>query len=654
VKLKFQKQNIAKIGSWGLLVFSYLLYYIMTMRSFISFSFCFLLVSAASAQRFVHPEFKRAVDVGTRTCEGIPGDRYFQNTSHYSIDVKVDPKKGTLKAMARIEYFNTSPDTLRKLVLRLYQNMRKEGGVRDNELSQANLHKGVNIKQCIINGADLVDSGPLFLQQQGSNLLVKLKEPLCPGASTGITIAWSYSLPGEALHRFGKYGEQDHFIAYWYPQLAVYDDIDGWDELNYTDTQEFYSELNSYEVNISVPKNCMVWATGKWLNPDAILSGEVLDRYRKAFTSDQRIEIITARERAGASWRKKSGDRVFCFKADSVSDFAFAISDTYLWDGASVLIDSATHKRVLVQAAYKPGASYFDQVVTIGCRSVGHFSSSSYGVPYPFSSLTVFNGQGGMEFPMMVNDGTFNSYDATAFVTMHELAHAYFPFFVYTNERKHAWMDEGLTTYLPMATEKALNSNYHPIERIIRSYEFGAGTDIDVPLYIPSSQTRGRAYLFYTYVRSVIALYMLEDYMGEESFRQAIQSFIYHWKYKHPLPEDLFNTLKKFSEKELDWLIDQWFYTPGWPDLALTNVSREEDSLSFTIQKNGAFSVPVEIQVKYKNAAEGRISFPLDIWDESDSISVHYKLTGEPEAVFLNYKIYPDKNRKDNIYHFSE
>lgn len=609
-------------------------------------SFCLVI----QAQSFQNKEFVRAVQSGSRTQSGIPGESYFQNHTEYQIHANFDPSSGELEGKAKIIYTNNSPDTLRRLVFRLYHNFMKEGGIRDMELSKDVIYEGVEITGLSIEGNQLTDKINKIARFQGTNMKLILSEALIPGATVNLEISWELIMPDEDVHRFGKYDEGCFFVAYWYPQVSVYDDIARWDELNYNGTQEFYNDFNSYDVKITVPGNHMVWATGEWLNADEILSESSYKRYLKASTSDEVIGVIEQKDLDDKSWRKDKKSKTYHFKYESIPDFAFAVADKYLWDMRSVAVDSVSNRRVTVGAVYPNGSKYFDQVAEIGGKAINHFADSTYGVPYPYPGVTVFNGQGGMEFPMMINDGETFMLKGTIFVTMHEIAHAYFPFLTGLNERKYAWMDEGLTTYLPVETEAYLESDQFSLKTIVRRYELYAGTDIDVPPGISSYSTRGSAYYYQAYSRSTLAFYMLERFMGKEAFRTAIVDFINIWQYKHPTPYDFFNIMKKHSTKELDWFIDQWFFNQGWPDLGLENVSLENGSLQLDIRKKGSFAVPVELLLEFEGKKAELITYPAEYWKDHDVLHISRQVKGDLIKIKLNDKIIPDSFRSDNIY----
>ncbi|MBN1950473.1 MAG: M1 family metallopeptidase [Bacteroidales bacterium] len=610
----------------------------------------FLLVSSINAQSYQPISFVRAVEAGTRTQSGVPGKAYFQNHTDYTMKVEFEPSNGRLRGTAEMVYHNESPDTLRRVVIRLYHNFLKEGGIRDVELPAEVIYEGVTITSLGIDGADLTNKLKKVARVNGTNMSLILPQALSPSAEVRLSITWELLVPPEDVHRFGKYDEGSYFIAYWYPQISVYDDIDGWDIHTYNGTQEFYNDFNSYDVQITVPGKHMVWASGEWLNPEEILSESCLKLYREAGESDETIQIISQENINGNSWSTNKKKKTFHFRFDSIPDFAFAVSDSYLWDSRSTIVDSVTARRVRASAVYPKGTDHFNKVADIGARAINHMSFSSYGLPYPYPGVTVFNGEGGMEFPMMVNDGETFMLNGTVFVTMHEIAHAYFPFLTGLNERKYAWMDEGLTTYLPAETEEFLGSDYFPLSKMVMRYEQFAGSDYDVPLGISSYNTRDIAYFFHTYARPAIAFHLLEDYLGQEVFRTAIRDFISVWQYKHPTPNDFFSCIKNHSPKDLDWLIDEWFYKQGWPDLAIENVELTDDTLSLVIRNKGSIVVPAELKLEFTDGDPEVIRYSADTWKEDKVLALSLPISRELVSIKLNDKILPDRNRSDNVF----
>lgn len=601
----------------------------------------------STAQYYVPSEVLQAVEKGTRTRQGIPGEDYFQNRATYEIFADIDPDDGLLKGHGNIVYYNLSPDTLSYVCFRLYQNIAKKGSVRDEAIPAESLHNGVRISRLKVDGQEISGLQNGSMRIDGTVMQIFLPEELEPGDSVLFEIRWRVQLPMVHLHRFGRYGESTHFVGYWYPQIAVYDDIEGWDTRQYTGTHEFYHDFSDYDVSIRVPAKYMVWATGIWQNPEDILSNNALRAYRKATTSNQVVQIITESDLSAHEHLQHDRGMKFHFRAEQVPDFAFGVSDRYVWDAVSVVTGS-DDSRTLVSAVYPAGANFFDTVAGTGAAIIRHFSDSSYGIPFPFPVMTVFNGEGGMEYPMIVNNGATYSHAETSFLTMHEIAHTYLPFLAGINERLYSWVDEGLTTWLPVETEMALHESYYTIERIVSRYDQYAGTFQDIPLHVAAYQSRDFTYQVYSYIRSAAAWYILEQYMGREAFRNALKEFFEVWKYKHPTAYDLLALLETSSGKDLDWIYNTWFFGSGYADLGIEKVVREGDSLAITIVNHGGMPVPVNISLLFDDGEQQEFILSMDIWKDTNTYTYQLKVDSGPQVIELGSDQIPDKYPADN------
>ncbi|MEL6588852.1 MAG: hypothetical protein AAFQ68_02155, partial [Bacteroidota bacterium] len=377
--------------------------------------FAWLLASplVLSAQEILPLEeaFYEAVEKESRTLRGTPGPKYFQNEVNYLIEASINPDTRLLKGTESIRYVNNSPDTLAVIVIRLYQDLYKPnpGFRRDDRLQEEELTEGVDITRMVWNGRALSVKGPeIAFDRKGTNLYLNLPEPMLPGQKMELEVDWSFQIPNGHTVRMGTYGEHSYFIAYWYPQIAVYDDVYGWDDFNYTGLYEFYNEFGNFDVKLTVPDDFVVWGSGRLQNEEEVLSQRTLGRYRKAMESDSVIKLVSKEDyksgRVTAS--SESGQHTWHFRADDVPDFAFATSDFYYWDATSVEVDG---RRVFVDACYKPQAKDFRDVAGFAAEIIDGLSTGLPGVPYPYPSMTIFNGEiggGGMEYPMMVNDAS--------------------------------------------------------------------------------------------------------------------------------------------------------------------------------------------------------------------------------------------------------
>ncbi|MDX9760091.1 MAG: hypothetical protein RBU27_13110 [Bacteroidota bacterium] len=333
-------------------------------------------------------DIRRAYERGTRGWNGAPGVSYWQNAADYRIRVTVHPDTRLLVGEETITYHNNSPDTLRRLVLKLHQNMNRAGAARCSPLGAKAVTDGVRLSALTVDGIDRNRfPGSEEATIDGGNLIVTLPRPLAPKSSIDITAAWDFIIPvttgeGGGNPRMGAYENGAIFVAYWYPKVAVYDDVHGWDMHSYDGEHEFYNDYGAMDVEITVPDRYGVWATGSLDNPEDVLREPYLSRYRTALVSDTVVRIINEAEAAAAGGMKPGA--VWRFRATSVPDFAFGIARGYCWDGVSA--DNGIG-RVFVDAAYDPAATSFATVAAEAKETVEMMSRARPGVPFPYPAM---------------------------------------------------------------------------------------------------------------------------------------------------------------------------------------------------------------------------------------------------------------------------
>ncbi|MBE9491965.1 MAG: M1 family metallopeptidase [Bacteroidetes bacterium] len=606
----------------------------------------------AQENLYMPREIKQAYKKGTRSYNGKPGENYFQNSSDYTIKAEFVSETGILKGQETIIYYNNSPDTLKRIIIRLYQDVFKKGNPRSYPVNPDDLHDGVNISKLRINDKNInIDKSTW---QYGTNLFVHLKEELIPLSHIDIEIEWDFEFPEFTHIRYGTYYSSSFMVAYWYPRISVYDDIEKWNSHSHNLQQEYYNDYGDYDVEITVPNNYMVWASGVLQNPEELFEQQFYKRYIKSQTSDELVHIITSTDYESKKniVISKNKKNIWKFKSENLSDFAFALSDSYLWDAVSLVVDKEEQRRVVVNAVYNKDSEDFYEVAQIGRDCIELLSEEIIGIPYPYPQLTVFNGHGGMEFPMMVNDGSANIRNETIFVTAHEITHSYFPFYVGTNEQKYAFIDEGLVTFLPKDIEIALSKDttYSPYPGMISNYEYYSGSFIDVPMVIPSNSLRGYSYGFQAYSRPAVAYYFLRELLGKELFNKGIKEYTTQWKGKHPTPYDFFFTFNRISGQDLDWFWKPWFFEVGCPDLAIDKVETNSDSALIYIKKVGNIPVPLKLTLNYKDNTTETINKPLSIWKNSDIFTIGIPVTKQIDNVTLGDELIPDVDRKNNYY----
>ncbi len=613
-----------------------------------------ILTQAQNPSLPIPRDIQKAYDNGTRSYSGEPGENYWVNHSDYSINVSLDPNSRLIKGRAVIVYYNESPDTLSEIIMRLYPNIFQKGNRRDWPVAPADLTDGVNIDYLSLDTLvqDINGDDP-SIDINGTNMTVYLGTPLLPKSDLVIGINWNFILPEFTPLRMGTYDSTSFFVAYWYPQISVYDDINGWDRYQYGGLQEFYNDANNYDVKITVPENFVVWATGVLQNPKELLPSEILSRYQKGLTSDTTVHIIDSTTVANLKTPINNNKRSWHFNAQDVPDFAFATSDHYLWDMNSLCVDSVSGRRVTIQAAYKKASGDFYEVADISRASVKYFSEELPGVPFPYPELTVFNGQGGMEFPMMVNDGAADQRSGTVHVTSHEIAHTYFPFYMGTNERKYAFMDEGWAVMLPYVIQNRLATSYDPIARSVRRYNDVAGTEFDIPMVVSSIVYGPNAYRpsyrNAAYTRPGVAYLTLQNALGKELFSKALKEYIRRWHYKHPIPNDFFFTFNEVAGEDLTWFWKPWFFEFGYPDLGIKDAKQTKTGIDIIIEKHGALPVPVYLELETEDGALLKLEESASVWkDGKTELIVHSKIKQEIKTIRLGNSHIPDVEISNN------
>ncbi len=594
---------------------------------------------------FIPKEIAAAYKKQSRSKNGKPGPEYFQNSANYTLDAEFNPIDGKLTANGKIKYFNNSQDTLNKIVLMLYPNLYKKGFGRKVVIKPEDIGNGLEI-----DWVRSAEGREMKTQIHGTHLIIILDQKLSPKQSISFDIAWGYNFPMKTLIREGRYLDSSYFVAYWYPHIVVYDDIYGWDMHHYNGEQEFYNDFADYEINLKVPGNYLMWASGELQNPKEVYSDFVISKLSTAYQSDDIINIVNKGNIEKRKFTTDGDYHIWKFSAKSLTDFAFALSSNYLWDATSVVIGN---KRVKVNAVYNPNSADFHEVASLSAQSLKLLSEKVMHFDYPYPQLTAFNGHYGMEFPMMINDGDGSNPSETIFITAHEIAHTWFPFIVATNENRYAWMDEGLVTYLPKKVEDILSEeeNYRSLSKILNSYSYYAGTKSDLPIMIPSDQLIGRTYMYISYNRSAIAFYILEDILGTDTFKRCMTEFINRWSGKHPTAYDLFFTFEDISGRNLNWFWKPWFFSFGYADLGIEGVNQKGKKHFVTIEDVGGFPTPIYLKLLFDDGSEQLVYRSANIWEDGKkTIEIEIESSKEIKTISIDHLYSPDGNRDNNSF----
>jgi len=605
----------------------------------------FIVTTAHAQQSYTLPvNVADAYKRETRTNTGLPGKNYWQNTADYNLNIFFDPATRLLEGQETITYTNNSPDTLRQHVFKLYPNLYKKGTIRDMPVMDADLTDGVAIDSMRLDGAQITG---IQRRVSGTNMFIRLPRPVLPGQKVTYTISWHYTLNKRSHIRTGEIDPGADFVAYFFPRIAVYDDIDGWNQYPYLGSQEFYNDFCHFKAAITVPNNHVVWATGNLLNGADMLAAKNYQRLQQAEKNDAIVYIVDSADLAAKNYT--SHDHAFNtwqYEADNVTDFAFACSDHYLWQSTSLVVDPADSRRTRVDAVFNPKHKSYYSVIDEARKTVENMSYRFPKWPYPYPHETVFDGLDQMEYPMMVNDNPVQDHEQSVELTDHEIFHTMFPFYMGINETKYSWMDEGWATIGEWLVSPMIDSTIVDLYGVA-AVEATAGKEADVPI-TTLSNSYGGAYFINSYPKPAMGYLFVKDMLGEETFNKALHYYIQHWRGKHPIPYDFFNCINAGSGKNLDWFWQRWFMQKGETDLAITNV-KTGGKPNVTIKNVGGMPLPVDLLITFADGSTQNIYQSIAIWENGNStVTIPLPKGKDITKITLGSAHVPDSNKKDN------
>jgi hypothetical protein len=606
--------------------------------------FCLALVQANAQTLTMPPEVKQAFDKGTRSLNGKPGKKYWQNYGRYNISVSMTPPNKTITGVEDITYINNSPDALSSLNMKLIVNVH-----RGRTPTAANAAQGIAVDEITINGAKADWDNDKAVT---TNQMVDLKSPLQPHDSLKMNIKWHYQL-SVGRGRDGAIDSTSYFLAYFYPRVSVYDDYKGWDLQPHTGGLEFYNDFNDYKLSVTVPKNFIVWATGTLQNPTEVLQPEFAKRLQTSMTSDSTIHIATAQDLANKNITAQNATNTWIWNSTHITDVTLGMSDHYDWDAASVIVDDKAQRRTSVQAAFPDSSNDFHQYVKFAHNSLDWFSHNLPGVPYPFPKTTSFQGYADMEYPMMVNDSHEKDLTFAQLVQDHEIAHTYFPFYMGTNESRYAFMDEGWATTFELLIGTA-EKGKKVADEFYKQFRVNRWThgphEKEMPIITPSPDvTFGGGNN--AYGKPSLSYLALKDLLGDERFKKTLHTYMNNWNGKHPIPWDYFNSMKAGSGKNLDWFFYNWFYTPYYIDLSLEKAEKAGDGYTLSIKNIGGFAVPFDAIVTYADGTTESIHQTPIVWEKDQkAISVKIKTAKDVKSITLDGGIFVDADMKNNTW----
>ncbi len=565
---------------------------------------------------YIPRDIQAAYQKQTRSMDGRPGKNYWQNRGRYNITVTATPPSRTIKGSETISYFNNSNDTIRNPNIKLFMNIHKAGAGRDYTASAEYLTDGIKIDKITVNGTGLTwpeNSYPTVNKQ------LRLQQPLVPHDSLKLSFEWHYDLSVES-GREGMLDPTTFFLAYFYPRIAVFDDYMGWDRMSFTDGKEFYSDFNDYNLTVNVPANYVVWATGDLQNADKVLQPDFLKKYNQSLKEDNLVHVATKADMDGKKVTLQQTNS-WLFISQNIPDVALTLSNHYVWDASSVVVDKKANRRASVQAAFMDTAADFHRMVEFAKHSLDWFSNNWPGVPYPYSKTTVVQGFADMEYPMMVNDNTTGDMDFSRFVAEHEIAHTYFPFYMGINETRYGFMDEGWATTLELLISQADLGEEKAADNFkqfrVSGWINDKNQEEDVSIITPGNNLSGAGLGNNEYGKAALGYLAVKELLGDEVFKKSLQEYMARWNGKHPTPWDFFFSINDASGKNLNWFWNSWFFSNGYIDMAVTNVTPSDKGYTVAIKNNGGFPAPFNAIINYTDGAAETIHQTPALWQNN-------------------------------------
>ena len=688
------------------------------MKKIISFIFSVLIISASTIaqnnatktqkghtnqNKFRQLKEMLATPNSQRTASGAPGKDYSQQKVDYDMSIVLDDNNQKITGKETITYHNNSDDTLKYLWVQLDQNVRAKDSKTPDITPSSKIPEKLNKRWYDTMFSEPFDGGFNIMSVQnidGSNLShtinqtmmrINLPEPLASGEKFQFKISWWYNINNHRINRgrsgyehFTEDGNNNYVIAQFYPRLCVYDNVEGWQNDQFWGRSEFALEFGDFSVDITVPADHVMQATGILQNEKDVLSKKQQKRLQKAKnTYDKPVLIHTQEEAMSAEKDRSNKTKTWRYYAENVRDYAFATSRKFIWDGMAVDING---RLVMAYSLYSKEANplYGDHSTLATAQTLKTYSK--YTFDYPYHKAVSVDGQMGMEYPQMafnpgrpdLPDGGYS--DRMKYlmikVTIHEVGHNFFPMIINSDERQWTWMDEGLNSYVEMLAELDYDPNF-PLRRGLPK-NIVSYMDGDQSTIAPIMSKGDNVYSFgnNAYGKPATALWILrETIMGPELFDHAFKTYSQRWMFKHPTPADFFRSMEDASAMDLDWFWRGWFYTTDVTDIGIKGVkkfikedfdkevnfiedtsegltfsaenAKKADSNFFyeiTFDKPGGLVMPIIAEYTYKDGTKERKVYPAQIWRYNDN-EITKVVKSDKEIV--NITIDPDLETAD-------
>ena len=600
-----------------------------------------------------------------RTAGGEPGVKYWQNKADYKLDVTLDTASHRVSGSVVITYTNNSPDRLPFLWLQLDQNIYKDDSrgeltspVTGGRFANKKFTNGNEIKSVTILQNGKSEKANYIVTD--TRLQLRLKDTLKgSGAKISIKIDYSFILPEYGTDRCGRLNTQNGWvyeIAQFYPRMAVYDDILGWNTLPYMGAGEFYLDYGDYDYTITAPPNLVVVGSGELLNPAEVLTPSTFAKLNKARNSDSTVIIRSEKEINSTSFYPAKPSLTWHFACKNTRDIAVGASKAFIWDAARINLPSG--KKILAQSVYpveSKGNDGWGRSTEYVKNCIELYSDEWFEFSYPVAT-NVAGIVGGMEYPGIVFCGYKDQKGELWNVTNHEFGHNWFPMIIGSNERKYAWMDEGFNTFINGVDTKVFNKGeYDEKEDVQNEAKYMFGEKMDIIMNVPEviqSYNLGTA----AYNKPSMGLNLLRNQiLGKERFDYAFKTYIKRWAFKHPTPWDFFHTMENVAGEDLSWFFREWFLNNWKLDQTVKKVEYTDNDETkpalITVENLEEMALPIDLAIIQANGKKDTVHLPVEIWQRGSTWTFQFKSTSKITKIVVDPKHeYPDINPANNLW----
>jgi hypothetical protein len=574
-----------------------------------------------------------------RSANGSPGPDYWQQRADYRLAATLDTVSQSISGSVQIRYTNNSPDTLHYVWLQLDQNLYRPGSdgsmlfAAESRWGVRGFQGGYDLRDVRVNGQAVTP------RLHDTMMQLVLPAPLAPkGGIVTLAMSFSFKVPEHGSDRMGRDGPL-YEIAQWYPRMAVYDDVKGWNTDPYLGQGEFYLEYGDIDFSVTVPAGYTVAASGTLQNPRDVLTRVQEERLAEASRTQQVIAITSTSE---SQARVTPGTKTWHFRAEKVRDVAWAAAPDFRWDATS-------WNGILTQAYYewpKAGKSW-EAGAEETQWTIRHYSETFFPFPYP-QATSVAGPVGGMEYPMFVMVAAGEDSMSTFSTINHEQGHEWFPMLVGSNERRYAWMDEGFNTYINTFAKELRWRDTVMIGSMVTNWKAAVDAGNDVPLMTAADNIPPAALGAIGYRKPAVLLLTLRNQViGPELFDAAFRGYIKAWAFKHPTPGDFFRTIENATGRDLSWYWRGFWYTTDLLDVGIDSVSQANQAgqnvAVLSLHRMTSILFPVRLRLKYADGRTGDFTLPVNVWANGDRFNAQLVVP----ARVVGARLWPDPSVPD-------